>query len=114
MILRCLDGLGAAKWPSILLVTLVPLWSYLNGWDGGAGQARHPVATVNSGGSSFRLWKTDLGSGLEDWCAQPIGKSPAQLSFARDDRMVPAEFGAGLWCAELPKGRAMPTLHHSQ
>lgn len=109
---RILDGLGFAKWPSIALVTLVPAWFYLNGWDGGFGAPRVPVATVALDGRSYALWWSGTPVGGNIWCAQPLGpgKASKELMLVSGNVEVPARFEAGLFCAELPEAPGMPRL----
>ena len=109
---RILDGLGFAKWPSIALVTLVPAWFYLNGWDGGFGAPRVPVATVDLDGGSYALWRSGAPAGGTIWCAQPLGPGEAseELVLVSGDVAVPARFEAGLFCAGLPEGAGVPQL----
>jgi hypothetical protein len=100
-----LDVLGFAKWPSLLLITLVPIWFYLNGWDGGFGTTRMLVADVTVDKQPYRLWRSGTQDGTETWCAQPLGSARPhrKLSFVEDGLEVVASFDAGLFCAELPE-----------
>jgi hypothetical protein len=106
------DGLGPAKWPSLALVTLVPAWFFLNGWDGGTGAPREPVATVQLEGASWRLWRAPLPEGAERWCAEPLAGADGrdQPVLARQGTTVTAVFDAGLFCAELPGAPGPPRL----
>lgn len=110
--LSALDWLGPAKWPSLLLVTLVPAWFYATGWDGGFGTVRHPVATVQVGDEEYRLWRAPEQAGTQGWCAQPLGRlnPKAALSFRQGGSAVPAHFESGLFCADLPAGSDAPDL----
>ena len=104
-ILSTFDVLGIAKWPSLLLVTLVPIWCYLNGWDGGFGTTRTSVADVTVDKQTYRLWRAGSQEETDTWCAQPLGptRPHRKLSFVDDGLEVIASFDAGLFCAELPK-----------
>ncbi len=104
-LLSTFDVLGFAKWPSLLLVTLVPIWFFLNGWDGGFGTTRISVAVVTVDKQPYRLWRSGTKDGTETWCAQPLrsARPHRTLSFVDDGLEVVASFDAGLFCAELPE-----------
>lgn len=109
---RVLDGLGLARWPSLVLITVVPAWFYMSGWDGGFGSARTAVATVELEGASYRLWRSKPAGGLRTWCAQPLGeaRTTGELDMVQGALAVPATFDAGLYCAELPAAPGHPQL----
>jgi hypothetical protein len=89
-----------AWWPSLILVTAVPVWGFLNGWNGGQGEHRQPVSLTKLDGKAFRLWRQDNGEGHFRWCAEPLdhGILSGQLAFSWRDRTDAAEFDAGLYC----------------
>jgi hypothetical protein len=107
-----LDGLGLAKWPSVALITVVPAWFLLDGWNGGFGSARVAVATVEADGARYRLWRSSERGATETWCAQPLDsvRPTAQLDFVRGGEAAQARFDAGSFCADLAVGADVPRL----
>ena len=94
-------GVPKAWWPSLLLITFVPTWFFLTGWDGGRGQTRHAVSIVEVDGDAFRLWRQVAGDGSTRWCAEVVGRAsaPDKLVFVFRNETREAEFDAGLHCA---------------
>lgn len=90
-------GLGAALAPSLVLILIVPTWSYAAGWDSGSGAQRTEAGRMTAGGTFYTLTRLS-----DRWCARPDGEAPAGLAFVdRAGRSHPAAFDAGAFCAEL-------------
>jgi hypothetical protein len=110
--LKALNVLGAAKWPSLMLTLVVPVASYVSGWDSGAGVHRTPEAIIWAGDQPFRLWRSETRGGETLWCAEPMtaGPAPLQLGFRHEGGSTPGSFDAGQFCASLPASAARPQL----
>jgi hypothetical protein len=108
--LKALDVLGVAKWPSLALILVVPVLSYVGGWNSGAGVRRVVVAEVGLDGQRFRLWQGPPAAGEVQWCAQPLAQVPSQMVFVHGGGRSTTEFDAGQFCASLPVSAGRPRL----
>jgi hypothetical protein len=95
-----------------VLLLVVPVVSYVSGWNSGAGVRRVVVAEVGLDGQRFRLWRGMTHAGETEWCAEPLsdGPAPRHLDFQHDSGNASASFDAGQFCAWLPALVGQPHL----
>lgn len=88
-------------WLSLVLVSVVPVWFYLAGWNGGQGVKRELAGTARVGDSAFQLWKQSYDDGRVRWCAQPLSRGVSGVFpvFKFRSATLETEFDSGLACA---------------
>lgn len=100
-------------WPSLMLISAVPAWCFVDGWNGGQGHQREPIAAATVAGENFRIWRHVAAEQVTTWCAQPLGAKAKirRLAFRFHASTRIAEFDGGLYCASFEHGETdMPLL----
>jgi uncharacterized iron-regulated membrane protein len=97
-------ALGAWWVPSLLLVSAVPAWFFLNGWNSGNGDLSQPRGQLRSAGQTYQLWSRKLDEGQTQWCVTSPARmnDRAPLMQSSDGAVFTAGFDAGRYCANLP------------
>ncbi len=99
-------ALGSWWLPSLLLVSALPTWFFLTGWNSGNGDLSQARGQLRVGDQTYWLWSRMVDEGETQWCVTSFAQLDQSILVLRSSNgaTAAATFDAGRYCVILPSG----------